>query len=143
MSDIAIVRVERLELAYAPRPAVRQRAPRRDRSPFVELKRRHPGVWNGRMLLLHDHAIGGDLPQRLSRDQISRLHRLARLGISHPAVRNCFAAGAIRASDSAFVLGVMGPQTANAGKIYFPPARPTPAMSSDKQSILPAAFGAR
>ena len=25
---------------------------------FVELQRRQPGVWNGRMLLLHDHAIG-------------------------------------------------------------------------------------
>ena len=47
-------------------------------------------------------------------------------GFPDRAVRNCFAAGAIRASDGAFVLGVMGPQTANAGKIYFPAGTPDP-----------------
>ena len=47
-------------------------------------------------------------------------------GFPDRAVRNCFSAGAIRASDGAFVLGVMGAQTANAGKIYFPAGTPDP-----------------
>ena len=32
--------------------------------------------------------------------------------------------GALRASDGAYLLGVMGPQTVNAGKIYFPAGVP-------------------
>ena len=32
--------------------------------------------------------------------------------------------GALRASDGAYLLGVMGPQTVNAGKVYFPAGVP-------------------
>ena len=39
-------------------------------------------------------------------------------------VKNCFAMGALRASDGAFVLGVMAEHTANAGWIYFPAGVP-------------------
>ena len=41
-------------------------------------------------------------------------------------MRNCFAAGALRAADGAFVLGRMAKHTANAGKIYFPAGTPDP-----------------
>jgi 8-oxo-dGTP pyrophosphatase MutT (NUDIX family) len=42
------------------------------------------------------------------------------------SVTNCFSMGVIRSADGAFLLGVMGAHTANAGKIYFPAGLPDP-----------------
>src|SRR5262249_50546135 len=41
-------------------------------------------------------------------------------------VRDCFSAAAILTADGAFLLGVMGSHTFNAGKIYFPCGTPDP-----------------
>ena len=41
-------------------------------------------------------------------------------------VRDCFGAAAILTADGAFLLGVMGPHTFNAGEIYFPCGTPDP-----------------
>jgi 8-oxo-dGTP pyrophosphatase MutT (NUDIX family) len=43
-----------------------------------------------------------------------------------PAVVNCFAMGALRASDGAYLMGVMSDRTANPGRIYFPAGTPDP-----------------
>ena len=41
-------------------------------------------------------------------------------------MRDCFSAAAIQSSDGAFLLGVMGSHTFNAGKAYFPCGTPDP-----------------
>jgi hypothetical protein len=89
--DIKIVAIERLELGFAPRPWPFADARRAeiDRH-FAALKRERPALWNGRVLLLHDHAIGGRCSRRLSRKPIRKLHRLARLGLPDQTIKNCF-----------------------------------------------------
>lgn len=54
-----------------------------------------------------------------------------RLGHPGPAVRNGFAMAALRTRDDAYLLGVMGPGTANAGKIYFAAGTP------DRDDVMP------
>ena len=51
---------------------------------------------------------------------------MARLGLPGPdaSVVNCFSMGALRASDGAYLLGVMSDSTASAGRIYFPAGTP-------------------
>src|SRR5204862_5074520 len=43
-----------------------------------------------------------------------------------PILRNCFPMAALRSSDGAFLLGVMGAHTATAGQIYFAAGTPDP-----------------
>jgi hypothetical protein len=128
MTEISILRMERLDARYAPRPwpFANERRVEIDRH-FSALKRAQPALWNGRVLLLHDHAIEGAVFRGafLETDFASFI---AWRDWGHPdaTVTNCFSAGALRGSDGGFLLGVMGPHTANAGKIYFPAGTPDP-----------------
>src|SRR4029079_16722885 len=94
---------------------------------FAALQQANPALWNGNVLLLHRSELS------------ARVFRGAYLETDFAsfitwrdwdwpdrAVNNCFGLGARRGSDGAFLLGVMGPHTANAGKIYFPGGTPDP-----------------
>ncbi len=51
-------------------------------------------------------------------------------------VHDCFAAAAILSADGAFLLGLMGPHTLNAGLVYFPCGTPDPSdISGDKVDL--------
>jgi 8-oxo-dGTP pyrophosphatase MutT (NUDIX family) len=128
MSDIAIVPIERLDIVLAPRPwafADERRA--EIDAYFAGRKRAQPALWNGRVLLLHQHAMAGGVfrGQCLETDFASFL-AWRDWGCPPAAIANVFAMGALRAADGAFLLGVLGSHTANAGRIYFPAGTPDP-----------------
>lgn len=89
---------------------------------------RTPGVFNGRVLMVVEHALDGDAFRAVLapvdyRDFLAWID----LGFPDPTVANGFAMGALRSACGAYVLGVMGRRTANAGKVYF--AAGTPDLS--------------
>jgi hypothetical protein len=125
---IEIVRIRRQELVFAPRPWPFAEARRAEIARhFERLKQAKPAVWNGRILLLHDHAIDGDVFRGayLETDYASFV-AWRDWGFPDATVRHCFSLGALRASDGSFLLGVMNSHTLNAGKIYFPTGVPDP-----------------
>src|SRR5262245_44128100 len=121
MSEIVIVPVERLDLAFAPRPwpFAQERRAAID-AHFAALKRAPPVLWDGRALRLRLPAIAGAVFRGayLERDYASLL-AWRHWDPPDTGVKNCFAMGALCGSDGAFLLGVMGAHTADAGRIYF------------------------
>ncbi len=128
MSEPAIYAVERLELSFAPKPWDFARARRAEIDAFfAEVQRAKPGVWNGRVLLLHSQVIrGGVFSGDYLETDFASFAAWRAWGRPPAGVRDCFGAAAIRASDGAFLLGVMAPHTVNAGLIYFPSGTPDP-----------------
>jgi hypothetical protein len=125
---IETMRIRRLELAFAPRrwPFADERRADIARY-FGELQQAKPALWNGRMLLLHHHAVEGDVFRGgyLETDFASFV-AWRDWGFPDATMRHCVALGALRASDGGFLLGVMNSHTLNAGKVYFPAGVPDP-----------------
>lgn len=118
-----------------------------------------PRLFNGPILLASDGRFAGDAFHiRFFRTDYASLLALTELApaltTESPAasrsaarsgrpdrVSNAFALGALRAADGAFVLGVMGGHTANAGRAYFPAGTPDPAdvTPNDEVDLLGSA----
>jgi 8-oxo-dGTP pyrophosphatase MutT (NUDIX family) len=128
MNDIPIVAVERLELRFAPRPwrfADDRRAA--IDAHFAALRRHKPALWNGRVLVLHDHELSGTrLSGAYLETDYASFIAWRDWGWPDRSMHNCFGLAALRACDGAFLLGVMAEHTANAGRIYFPGGTPEP-----------------
>jgi 8-oxo-dGTP pyrophosphatase MutT (NUDIX family) len=128
MGEITIGSVERVEIAFEPRPwlfAIEQRAAIEGH--FAQRQRERPGIWNGRVLLLHRYALtdGAFRGVCFETDYASFL-AWRDWGQPDRTVGNYFGAAALRASDGAFLLGEMAPHTSSAGLIYFPSGMPDP-----------------
>lgn len=128
MSAPSVIDLDRLDLRYEPWPwpfAVERRAEIDQH--FAQLQAEKPALWNGRVLLMHDHAIAdGALTGAFFETDFASFLAWRDWGFPDLSIRNCFAMGALRGSDGAFVLGEMAPHTANAGRIYFPAGTPDP-----------------
>ncbi len=127
--DIEIRRVSRVEACCRPFDWT---WPKQNRD-FVEenWKRRtagKPQMFNGRVLLLQDVAFEQDLCRNtyFEADYADFVAWIDK-GYPDPAIANGFAMGALRGSDGAYICGVMGNGTTNAGRIYF--AAGTPDLS--------------
>lgn len=85
-------------------------------------------MFNGTVLIQHRGAIEGRVFKAgYSATDYKSFLGFLRLEIDSPGVRNGFGMAALRASDGAFLMGQMGPGTANAGMVYF--AAGTPDMN--------------
>jgi 8-oxo-dGTP pyrophosphatase MutT (NUDIX family) len=128
MSEIAVIPLDDVAFAFAPRDwpfALDRRAD--IAAHFAAKQVQTPSLWNGRILLANEWSVASRA-MRGTYFAADFADFLAWRDWDFPdrSVTNCFAMGAIRSADGAFVLGVMGSQTANAGKIYFPAGTPEP-----------------
>jgi hypothetical protein len=83
------------------------------------------GLWNGRVLLMHRCDMAdGVLAGAYFETDFADFLAWRDWGCPEVGVVNCFAMGALRSADGAYLLGVMGPHTANAGRVYFPGGTP-------------------
>ena len=121
-----VVPLKSLDLAYVPRrwPFAENRKDEID-AHFAALKRAKPALWNGEVLMLGARSVAEEVFTG-SYFPVSYASFLAWRDWGYPDqnVWDCFAMGAIRGSDGAFVLGEMAPSTANPGLIYFPCGTP-------------------
>jgi 8-oxo-dGTP pyrophosphatase MutT (NUDIX family) len=125
---VSIVHLDRLQLAFEPKPWAFAAERRADIDAWFEAaKREMSALWNGRVLLLHRQAVSDGLFRGayLETDYAS-IAAWRHWGRPPAAVCDCFGAAAIVAADGAFLLGVMGAHTGNAGRIYFPCGTPDP-----------------
>ncbi len=133
------VAVDRLELGVVPYawPFAKARRGEID-AYFVKLRQTKPDLWNGRVLLMNEAAIGGGMLRgTFFETGFADFMAWRDWGFPDPTVRNCFAMGALRGSDGAYLLGVMSAFTANAGRIYFPAGTPDPSdVSGDTVDLL-------
>ena len=122
----SVFHVDRLDLSLAPQPwawADKHRA--EIDAWFADMRRKKPALWNGRVLLMHHQVIEhGVLRGEFLETDYASFIAWKRRGHPPAQVRDCFSAAAVQSSDDAFLLGVMGSHTFNAGKVYFPCGTP-------------------
>ena len=126
--DIPLIRLTRLDLRFEPAPwpfAIDRQA--EIEAHFAKLRTAKPQMWNGRVLLLRRGEItGGALSGAYSAVDFASFIAWRDWDFPDTSVRNCFPMAALRSSDGAFLLGVMGAHTATAGQIYFAAGTPDP-----------------
>jgi 8-oxo-dGTP pyrophosphatase MutT (NUDIX family) len=87
---------------------------------FARMRAHRPQIWNGRILMLnHCEVRGGKISGTFFETDFANLVAFRAAGFPDPDVRSCAASSALLTADGAFVLGVMAPHTANAGRVYF------------------------
>jgi 8-oxo-dGTP pyrophosphatase MutT (NUDIX family) len=124
----APVTIDRLELGVAPHrwPFAEARREEID-AHFAARRREVPDLWNGRVLLMNEVTVaGGLLRGTFFETGFADFVAWRDWGFPDRSVVNCFAMAALRASDGAYLLGVMSAFTANPGRIYFPAGTPDP-----------------
>ena len=126
MSSPAVHRVTTLDLKVTARPWPFADARRAEISThFAAQQRDKPQMWNGRVLLGCNPVFdGARLGAQYFETDFPSFLCWRDWGFPDKAVFNGFGMGALRSSDGAFALGVMGSHTANAGRVYFPSGTP-------------------
>lgn len=124
----SVVHIDQLDLVFAPKPwAFAEKRRAEIDAWFTARQRENPALWNGRVLLLHEQTFAnGIFRGRYLETDFASFTAWRQWGRPPAAISDCFAAAAVLAADGAFLLGVMGPHTVNAGRTYFPCGTPDP-----------------
>lgn len=94
---------------------------------FAARQKANPALWNGRVLLAQEFDVSDGVCRGVCIEtDFASFNAWRDWGRPPAGVINLFASAVVRGSDGAFLLGVMGPHTANAGQIYFPCGTPEP-----------------
>jgi 8-oxo-dGTP pyrophosphatase MutT (NUDIX family) len=126
--SMPVVPIDGADFAFAPWswPFAQQRRAEID-AHFAQRRSELPQLWNGRVVLAKEWRIAD---RRLSgtcfETDFASFLAWRDWGFPDREATNCFAMGALRSADGAFLLGVMAPHTANAGRVYFPAGTPEP-----------------
>jgi 8-oxo-dGTP pyrophosphatase MutT (NUDIX family) len=95
---------------------------------FAAKQAANPALWNGRVLLTRAAKVADDaVTGTCFETDFASFLAWRDWGFPDPEVANVFAQAALRSADGAFLLGIMGADTANAGRVYFPSGTPEPA----------------
>jgi 8-oxo-dGTP pyrophosphatase MutT (NUDIX family) len=86
-----------------------------------------PQLFNGRILLISGFGRDGDrIRASYFVTDFAAFVAWRDLGYPDRSITNGFAMAALQGADGAFICGVMGQHTANAGRVYFPSGTPDP-----------------
>lgn len=96
-------------------------------SHFQRRQADNPHLWNGDILLLRRHAFTeGRLEGQARLTDFAAFLWWRDQGWPDLGMVNVFALAALEGADGGFLMGVMGPHTSSAGRIYFPGGTPDP-----------------
>jgi 8-oxo-dGTP pyrophosphatase MutT (NUDIX family) len=126
--SLPVIPIDHLAFAFEPRrwPFAQARRGEID-AHFAERRAERPQIWNGRVVLASHYRIADrSLAGACFETDFASFLAWRDWGFPAADAVNVFAMGALRSRDGAFLLGVMGPHTANAGRIYFPAGTPEP-----------------
>ncbi len=133
MPDPAVFPVDRLNLTFDPQPWPFSAERRAEIDVFfANVQNEKPTIWNGRVLMMHDYTMAGGMFEGcyLETDYAS-FSAWCAWGRPPASIFDAFGAGAVFSADGAVLVGVMGPQNFNAGRIYFPCGTPDPSDIHD------------
>jgi 8-oxo-dGTP pyrophosphatase MutT (NUDIX family) len=126
LSDGGIIPLTRIEARYEERPwrwAQDNRAA--IEAHWRSLVAAKPSLFNGRVLIASERSFDhGVYRATYIPADYSAFLAWRDFGWPDKSVSNGFAMAALRAADGPYVLGIMGPHTANADAIYFPAGTP-------------------
>lgn len=104
---------------------------------FAARQKANPALWNGRVLLAQEYDVVDGICRGVCLEtDFASFNAWRDWGRPPADVINLFASAVVRGSDGGFLLGVMGPHTANAGQIYFPCGTPEPSDVIDGRVAL-------
>ena len=128
INDPLVRHIDGLDLSFVPKPWPFASERRGAINAFFEkLQQEKPAVWNGRVLLMHRQVVrDGVLRGEYLETDYASFTAWHHWGRPAAGVHDCFGAAAVATIEGAFLVGVMGPHTANSGQMYFPCGTPEP-----------------